>query len=439
MSETNDSLQEEIKEAAGAYLSGEKPFLSLDLKDTRGREIALYCLTRNTLFLKQLDKTTPVHLSLLANWIDRDYSNFIHIYNNKLSTTALLERYLYRKFKATIPNNSDISIMYSLNGKILVSYRYSTKRGETVSYFDTSLGVPTPLTVTANLRTKIVDADSFIKSLDYHISILDLPLAYEKINTTVGKTIRNVLLDFIIEKDLSYYQLPQYYSEINSKIITELNQNCAEMGLEIADFNILDIAIPNNTQEMFERQYFAISEAKKVKEYEYALEESALILYEKKAEIHNKYPDFPVSLTEAEKDFALNRYLNRNGIDTALSAEIRSKALANPDEQPEGTLTTAKTTKTQPSAESHFKTIYFTLFLLALFASCLSCIGSVAAGLIAIGFTVLLFGIIAIVAYPRFLDKKKETDRQGYIKQLNINQNDNDNADAADDDKMGSN
>ena len=411
--------QDPVSEAAKPYLSGKKPFLSLDFTNYRDREIALYCLKRNIAFLQVLDKTQPTHVSLLASWIDQDFSNYIHIYNYKLSTPALLERYLFIKFRATKSYDDDLTLMHSLKNKMMLCYRYTTKKGETISYFDTSLGVPTPLVITADMRLKMMNADDFINALDYHITILDLPLAFEKVRSVINKSIRDALLGFIAENNLTYYQLPQYYSELNSAVSDALDIALKAFGLSVVDLDILDISISNNTQDLFEKQYFAISEARRVKEYEFAMEETALNLYEKKAEIHNKYPEFPVTLTEAEKDFALNRYLNRNGIDTSLSAEIRKKHLDDPDDRRhEGTLTKGKTTKPQAPTPSKFKKAYFIALVIMLLVSISICFGSVAGGLIAIGITALIFGIIAIVKYPAFLKTDNLAENAAYMKQL---------------------
>ncbi len=411
--------QDPISEAAKPYLTGKKPFLNLDFTNYRDREIALYCLKRNTALLQQLDKEQASHVSLLSSWIDKDFSNYIHIYNFKLSTPALLERYLYLKFRATKSYDTDLSLMHSLKGKMMLCYRYTTKKGETISYFDNSLGVPTPLLVTADLRLKMINPDAFITALDYHITILDLPLAFDKIHAVINKSIRDSLLRFIMDNHLTYYQLPQFYSELNAAVADNLNVALKTYGLEVVDLNILDISISNNTQELFEKQYFAISEARRVKEYEYAMEETALNLYEKKAEIHNKFPEFPVTLTEAEKDFALNRYLNRNGIDTSLSAEIRKKHLESPDEvRHEGTLTKGKTTKPPILQPSNFKKVYFIALVIMLLVSISICFGSVAGGLIAIGITALIFGIIAVAKYPAFLKTENQDDNSAYLRQL---------------------
>ena len=404
MNENNTQIAESTKSLAQPFLEGKKDFLTLKFNESKDRKVALYCLGQKKSFLDKLNKTEPQHLALLTAWVMEDFSNYIHIYKKNLSTPALLELYLYSKFKNTNPENSGIVLLRSLKKRPLICYRYKTKKGETISYMDSALNVPTLLTVTADVKFKVVDPERLIEYVDYDITIIDLSTTVDRINGIVNKVIRDTLLKCIVDNKLNYYELPQHYSELNEQLADNLEVDLSEMGVEPVSVSILDISIPNNTSELFEKQNFAIAEAERAKKYEYRIEGLALDLYEKKAEIHSKYPEFPVSLTEAEKDFALNRYLNRNGIDTTLSTEIAKKKLEAQREQGSGTVTNAKDNKpikpVKPNISNSFKKGFFGLFFLLLVASCLVCIGSVPGGLIAIGVTVFIFGAIAVVKLP---------------------------------------
>ena len=216
--------------------------------------------------------------------------------------------------------------------------------------------------------------------------------------------------------------MPQKYTDLSQRIKESL-QNALELaGLFVEEVIIKDITIPNNTSDRLEKQFFAIAEAERVKKYEYSMEEISLSLYEKKAKIHEQYPNFPITLTESEKDFALNRYLRRKGEDISLLADIDKEQLEKSIEQGSGTITKAKLNAPIPPIEpkkpSSFRKIYIILTIIALVFSGIMFAVSLIAGLVLLGITILIAGILGAVKLNALKEGKKESQAYEEYKKL---------------------
>ena len=407
-------ISNNVQDLASPYIERQKDFIDLaELKEARDLEIALFCLEHKSNFLSELNINKPSHMKILKNYVNKNYSNYLMLPRYNLECEDLLGIYLYKKFIEATKEKKTISVMRSYEKKTVLCYRYETKKGETIAYFDKMLGVPTVLKVTADLKIKIVGPERLMKAIDVEVEMIDLNLTENYIDTIVGKNLRDIILNYLQKNDLTYYLMPQHYTPIGEEVKKKLNESLTDAGLEICDLNILDITIPNNTNEMFERQFFAIAEAERVKDYEYRMENAALDLYEKKAEIHNKYPDFPVTLTESEKDFALNRYLKRIGVNTDLTADIENDTLATRERQGTGTLTKAKMVEPiapkEPKKPNAFRKIFIISLAICSIVSLIMLIVNVPVGLICLGVTVLLFGVLTSAKWNALKNGKSET------------------------------
>lgn len=151
------------------------------------------------------------------------------------------------------------------------------------------------------------------------------------------------------------------------------------------------------------------------------MESASLKFYEQKAAIHEKYPEFPITLTETEKDFALERYLKRIGKENSHTEDIVEESLEKRDTDLKGSLT--KTTLKMPVApeeppKSKTLAIFISLFAAAVVVAGLLFIASKVAGFIALGVVILGFGLYATFAFDKLkksgvADKRhKEYQRQ---------------------------
>lgn len=392
-----------IEERSRDYLEHKKQLKELSYNKKSDMEILSFCLRSVPSKVKELDAETESNRELLKKWIEADYSNYLICEKYNVYHIDLLTLYLTKKLKATVTGLDNMSLLTSYDKKMLVNYRYETKKGETISYFDKALGVPTSLVATAELKLKLENALKLVETVDVEVKYIDAVIVNNFITSTLNRVVRDTILNFIDSNDVSFYDLPHHYTAINLGVLEALRAAFEPCGLNVTDFVLSDISVPNNTDQMLKNQFFAIAEAERVKAYEQRMEKTSLDLYERKAEIHSKYPDFPLTLTETEKDLALNRYLTRTGHNTTLKADIKEEKISKRDKKFGGTATAehAAVPTVLVDKSNRFRVVFilmaivFTIIALSMFAV------AVKAGLIALGVDVLVCGLIASFGYNK--------------------------------------
>lgn len=423
MFDRKQTTNETIPERAQPFLEYRRRLGELDLRYNENITLALYCLSINPGLIKDLDLNDEFDAAAIEEWFMgcRKYrdsygdehvlggpSSYFSCLRSGAESTELLALYLKSKLKSTIePVGKELSLFDSFDKKIVLNYQYETKRGETVSYFDQTLGIPTILTARARVKIKLIDVQKFVEKVDVSLREIDAKLVRDYLTVILNRVVRDTILSFIAEKNLSFYELPQAYTLLNQNITASLQKPLADAGLVLLNFSLSDIALPDDTNEMLKDQLFAIAETERTKALEQRMATQAMDLYERKADIHEKHPNYPVTLTEAEKDFALRRYLNRIGKDTRLRANINKKALKDRVMANQGTLTengellTPDGYKNKRNKFRIFFGVMATLLFLVAFGVFSS---SLSSGLIALGVAVLATGLTGILGY----DKLKE-------------------------------
>lgn len=304
---------ENVNARSVEIIMGKQSITALDFTLPQDREVALKCLKDKQSLSRQLNSSDPNQLDVLKKWVSSSYANLLALDKEQLCH-ELVDIYLYDKIVSSGKTVDKASIFKSYNQEQVVLYEYETKDGEAVCYFDKALGLPTRLKVNASFRFKLVDAFALVRKIDVELSRVDFRLIIGFLTHNINDAIRDVLLDIIDHQKPAYYELPRYFEQIATELIASLNVKLTDAGLIAEEVRILNITIPNDTSDKLENQYFALAEMERVKQSEFKLEAEALKLYEAKAAIHDKYPNFPLGLTETEKDLALNRYLKRAGM-----------------------------------------------------------------------------------------------------------------------------
>lgn len=419
-------------EAKDKILAGKKEFLSLDFSDPKDREIAYACLeARPQLYVLSLDAGDENQREVLARWVNAKYSNII-LLKEEQRHSELIDIYLFKKISESegYKKNKMLTLFKSYEHKLSITFNYKTKEGETICYYDNKLRLPLKIMTSAVVRFRVVDSLALVKAIDVELSVIDLNLLVATLNTVVNSCVRKAIFDTIDEYSLDYFELSKYYREMDEKIKATLAIDLRKYGLEVAEANIVGITIPERTSAKIEGQCFAIAEEERVKDYENRMEEISLKHYERKAEIHSKYPDFPVTLTETEKDLALNRYLKRNGVEKTYTAIDTPK----PEERVDpgrGSETKLEVTEPEPPKKPKYANalaIYISLLCVGILAGGLTMIASVSAGLIVLGVVVLGFGLYAAINWNKIKDAqngKKEYKKleDEYKKELMAYQN----------------
>lgn len=417
-----------IAEQARPYLTHKKSLNELDYENANHVKIAIYCLNANPTMARDLDLNNSKELAILKIWINNDYSNYLLCIKNKIDHIDLLTMYIVEKLLKTLESsNESVALLLSYDKRLLINYQYETKNGEAISYFDKNLGIPTSLVAKANLKLKLIDAQKLVESIDVALKLIDMSLVSSFIVGIINRILRDEILNFINSKGLSFYDLPQYYTEINDGVYEKLSKHFSECGLKLTDFSLYDVSVPNNTDKLLRDQYFAIYESERIKEHEYKMEKQALDLYERKAAIHSKYPDFPITLTEAEKDFALNRYLMRIGQNTSLTADIKDEVLEVRKVENKGTVT-AERKIAAPAVPSIIKKsnkprLIYGISVAAMYLIALICFsGGAVLGFSMLAVVTFIAGISAIVCFDKlkYGGNTEATENIGYRRESDM-------------------
>ncbi len=399
-----------ISERAKPYLEYRRELGELDFSSGDDFALAIYCLENDTSLVRTLDVDDDEQRNLLKQWIENIWDEtgecrYLSCLQFGVDHPELLMQYIRLKLVKTDPHDKEMVLTESYDDKLVFNYQYETKRGETVAYFDQALGVPTSLVVKANIKLKLIDPQALVEKIDMSLKQIDLAIVTGFITNKLNQVVRDTLLSFITYKKLSFYDLPQHYTVINKGVMEKITDSFNDCGLSTIDFSVSDIAVTDNTDVLLRNQFFAIAEAERVKAHEQKLESAALDLYERKAAIHAKYPNFPLTLTEAEKDLALNRYLTRKGKDTALKADIKATKLATREINRLGTRTETPevvSTKYVNNYRYGFR-IFYAVLVVVLFALTLNCFINVSyqVGLQFLGCAILIAGFTAFFGYDR--------------------------------------
>lgn len=397
METTNETISAKVNDIK----SGKESLQSLDFTLAQDREVALKCIQDQRPLACQLDVTDEHQREVLKAWITHDYANLLAL-DVQQRHPELVAIYLFEKLNGRSSVVDNAHTYKSYDQQQVITYGYETKEGEAVCYFDKMLGVPTSLKVNALFKFKVTDALALVRAVDIEISRIDFRLVIGYITDKINDAIREVLLGVIDGQKLSYYELSRHYADISKNLGDMLNVQFVNSGLVTSDVRILNITIPNDTSKQLESQYFALAEMERVKERENALEEASLKLYEAKAAIHKKYPEYPVTLTEAEKDMALNRYLKRIGSSVQYSAKIKQDGLEQRQETGIGDDTLVKpvapVAPQEPVGNKKWKILFIVAaVVVGVVGALIAGLASLVAGLVIIGIGAVAFTVLGIV------------------------------------------
>lgn len=390
---------------------GRREFLDLDFSDPVESSIALNCINDKENYLYMLDTSDKNQLRIVLAWLNQaktreeKYERVYKLLKDQLCK-EVLDFYLFEKIAETKETYKDVLDVYKgFDNDVILSYDFETKDGEALCYFDKTLGIPAKLIVNANFKLKIVDSLKLAKKLDIGILYLSFNAVLNLINITINTFLRDSILPWMEEQNMTFYQLSRNYTRLGNIVLRAGNIALGEIGIELSDIHISDISLANNAEKMLEEQYFALAEAERVNDFEQRAGEASLALYEKKAEIHEKYPKFPVSLTEAEKDFAFARYMKKENICKPYSTrldDLKLSSRAKPDKLIKSDSPEIAVPK-EPIAPRMIGGIATYAILFALFAIVsvfsLLYLDNKTIGLICLIATVVVFGIIGLILF----------------------------------------
>ncbi len=263
--------------------------------------------------LGQLDAQDVLAQELIYLWVKKNPANILLLAPNQLFP-EILEIFFADCMKKTRP--ADITarpfvLNRALDGYYVLDYAYITRPGEEIRYFDEEKGIPVSLASKLQVRIKIYDMQKFLTALDLDLAYLTYNHVARYISDLILNAYRNILTIIVDKRQVSYYSLNRYYSNIADSVRVVFDSTYDEHGIVVTDFQIRDISPLGETLREMERKSFELSKMEQQLRFEQRKEAISLEIYERKAAIHGMYPNFPIGMTELEKDRALDRYIRK--------------------------------------------------------------------------------------------------------------------------------
>ena len=380
---------------------------ALNLAISNHREAFLQALKERPALLTKVSKVNEAHFFTLA--IQKNPEYFIHLKRGQY-TDKLAQIFLFDRISKTAPEKSSQTILVrkSLDDKVVFTLSYLSSEDDELYYLDKELQVPVSLRSNIILTLKLDNAVDLIDKLDTHITQLGEQKIKSVILDIVANQYKTYLNSYITEKKIGYYTLCTSLNDVEDGFVKYIAKIFAPYGISVSDFVIKNIAIPKDIQNKLEDQAFKIRQRRSDVEADAEFAKLSLESYEAKLAIHSKYPNSEVSLTEYEKDLALKRYLTKVGrtvkenVDHTINISRKALRADSTINKPEDIIPDI------PTKVNVFRRNFIILSVLAAIISLIVIASNPGAGLIVLGVSILIFGLVAAFNVERFATIKME-------------------------------
>ena len=277
------------------YVSTKKPNLLAELKGEHEEKFLEYCIKRKPELFVYL---TPSQYSQESAGI-------------------------YLNYKITkVDGGKDGFITRSLDGKIVFNERYETCDGEQIFYYDCDLRSQLYLVAKLEVSFKTLDAVKLLKKWDVDIRYIGYNTIHGILTDWINSAYRKVVLGIVGGGKSGIYQLNGQHERLEKEIADELTKAISDGGLEVKSVKIKKLSLVEETEKLLEKCGLENLLEKRRQEMEIDYEKAALENYAQKAKIHTENPTFAPTLTEAEKDSALARYLRKTKYERGVTEEV---------------------------------------------------------------------------------------------------------------------
>ena len=380
----------------------------LNLFKQNQRTAFLEAIKKRPKLLQNVKGLNAEHFLTVA--INANYKNFTYLKREQYSD-KLAQIFLYKRLENQdiTDKNEKLIIQKSFDDRIIFNYMYSTIEGDELYYFDKELGVPASLKSGLKVSIKVVDAVALIEKLDTHITQLGANKICSTLTDIITSRYKACLNDYIAMNDVGYYTLCASSSILEGEIKEKMSEVFKEYGIIVSELTIQKLAIPKDIQYKLEDQAFQIRKKRADIEADAEFAEISLKNYEEKLAIEEKYPNAQHTLTEYEKDLALQRFLIKNGIQREQDIDHSIKLSQKEDKKDAAIAQKADVIPEVPQKKNVFKIVYFVFLALFLTISfiLMGAVG-IGAGFIMLGITIIVFGLIAAFMHEKFKKQKVE-------------------------------
>lgn len=210
-----------------------------------------------------------------------------------------------------VQNEKEVAYFETLNSSPALSIHYESIADESVEYFDKDLELPTQLKSKLTVTLSIDEALKLINSLNFKLNDFSTARIYNVIRAEITATVKNRILKYIKSEKLGYFDFEFARIALADSIKEDLSDAFAKYGFSVLKFNLEKLSIPDQIVKIVQDEYMnarALSIRSKA-ELQWAT--SSLEILKLKSEIIDKHHLPADTLSEMEKDKALDRYLKK--------------------------------------------------------------------------------------------------------------------------------
>ncbi|MBR6545451.1 MAG: hypothetical protein IKT72_00760 [Clostridia bacterium] len=326
---------------------------------------------------------------------------FVHLkkeqYTDRLAQCFLYMRLVEREAQSNAKSSTEnfFLVQKSLDSKIVFTYTHATQDGEELCYLDKDLQIPISIKSSIKITLKLVNSIALIEKLDTLITQLGEMKIKVTIADVVNRCFKAYLNEYIEKHGVGFYTLCASCREIERGFVESSREQLSAYGVEVSDFIVKQFAIPKDIQNKIENQSFEIRQRRADVKADAEFAKISLENYEAKLAIHAKYPDAETTLTEYEKDLALERYLKRVGRE---KQTVLDHTIAIQQKKTRADAEIVKQEDVVPEIDvptNMFRLGYLLSAFAAAFVSLLALAINPAVGLVLLGLSVLVLGSVA--------------------------------------------
>ena len=188
---------------------------------------------------------------------------------------------------------------------------YASGGDEVIEYFDPDLELPTWLSVKFAMDVAIEDAMKLIRGINLAMNRFSMESVAMGVRSAMTETVRTEVIRYIADNKLGYLHFGSCYDGIGAVLAEKLASKLAAFGLSVLSFHMQKISVSEQVDAMIREEYLNVRSLSTRAEAEARWAKASVEQLEKKCEIITKYQLPADTLTEMEKDKALERYLKK--------------------------------------------------------------------------------------------------------------------------------
>ena len=300
------------------------------------------------------------------------------------------------------------SIVGSLDEKIVFNYSHTTPQDDQFYYFDSDFQIPISVRVSIKASLKLNNAVTLINKLDTDVKELGENKIIGMFDETIVTMFKTFFNAYINKQKVSFYALCANLQEIEKDFKKELNDVFKAYGIEVCNFVIKKIAIPDDLQKKIEDLAFQIRQRRADIEADSEFAKKSLEIYEQKLAVEDKYPNSTPALTEYEKDLALKRYLIKQGrmkteeLDHTINLKQELQKTDDELKKKDDIVPEIKAKK------NTFKIVFITMLIISAVLSTFILAFNLAVGFFCLAAVNTIFGCLAAFKHDKFKNQEIE-------------------------------